>query len=137
MGTDRKPNKLVEARFVMGASKTINKTSDTVHQTSRGYDYKLFVSSVDDDLIANNFSPLRELAITFCDVSTNPHWCTNPQLRGNGALTLLFSVHQDTDRKQKTSTRGMILLPAGTSPKTVPKRPLVSSSVMMQSKESR
>ena len=71
MGADGKANKLVEAGFFMVASKTVDETSDTAQRTSRGYGYKLFAASVDGDLTAHNFSPLRELALKFCDVSTN------------------------------------------------------------------
>jgi hypothetical protein len=74
-GTDGIPNALIDAGFFMVASKTVDENSDTAQRTERGYDYKVFVASVDTSLTVNSFSALKELALKFCDVSmfhTNP-----------------------------------------------------------------
>jgi hypothetical protein len=69
MGSEGNPNGLVEAGFFMIGSMTINETSDIAQRTSRGYDYKLFIASVDNNLTVNSCAPLRSLATHFCDVS--------------------------------------------------------------------
>lgn len=68
MGTDA-PNELVQAGFFMVASKTMNETSDIPHRTSRGYDYKVFLASVDENLTVNGFAGLKNIALRFADVS--------------------------------------------------------------------
>jgi hypothetical protein len=71
MGTEGNSNGLVETGFFMIGSMTINKGSDVAQRTSRGYDYKLFLASVDNNLTTNGYDPLRTLALQFCDVSQN------------------------------------------------------------------
>jgi hypothetical protein len=68
-GTDGNPNGLIDAGFFMVASKTVEENSDIAQRTERGYDYKVFVASVDNSLTVNSFSALKELAHKFCDVS--------------------------------------------------------------------
>jgi hypothetical protein len=62
-------NELVDAGFFMIGSMTVDRESDVALRTTRGYDYKLFIASVDTDLTDNHFSPLKSLALLFCDVS--------------------------------------------------------------------
>jgi hypothetical protein len=69
MGSDGSSNGLLEAGFFMIGSMTINEDSDVAQRTSRGYDYKLFIASVDSNLTTNSFVPLKSLALRFCDVS--------------------------------------------------------------------
>jgi hypothetical protein len=68
-GTDGNPNGLLDAGFSMVARKNVDENSDTAQHTARGYDYKVFLASVDSSLTANSFSALKELALKFCDVS--------------------------------------------------------------------
>jgi hypothetical protein len=69
MGSDGSSNGLLEAGFFMVGSMTINEDSDVAQRTSRGYDYKVFIASVDANLTGNSFAPLKALALRFCDVS--------------------------------------------------------------------
>lgn len=62
-------NELVEGGFFMIASMITNEAFDTPLRTSRGFDYKLFLASVDDLLTEDEFLGLKNLALRFCDVS--------------------------------------------------------------------
>lgn len=62
-------NGLLDAGFFMVGSMTINANSDVAQRTSRGYDYKVFIASVDNSLTANDYAPLKTIAQKFCDVS--------------------------------------------------------------------
>ena len=69
MGTNGTDNALVKAGFFLVASMTLNEGTDTALRTSRGYDYKVFVASVEGNLARNNSAPLKTLAEKFCEVS--------------------------------------------------------------------
>ena len=67
--SNRPMNDLIMAGFFMIASMVVNEAFDTAQRTSRGYDYKLFLASVDGILTGHDFAPLKSLSQKFCDVS--------------------------------------------------------------------
>ena len=69
--SENQPNTLRSLGFFMHASRVVHATTDTPLRTarSRGYDYKAYLVSCDQNLQANNYAGLQNIADAFKRVS--------------------------------------------------------------------
>ncbi len=62
-------NPLRREGWFMHVSRTRHESEDIALRTARGYDYKAFLYTSEDDLTSNNYAGLKAAAVRFCEVS--------------------------------------------------------------------